>query len=64
MEVKHLPEVCKRLWKEELGQALTEYGLILGLIAIGVVSTLYFMREPLTALYQNVSQGLSELVES
>lgn len=62
--MKHLPEVWKSLWEEELGQALTEYGLILGLIAVGVVSSLYFMREPLAALYQNVSQELSELVES
>jgi pilus assembly protein Flp/PilA len=40
-----------RLWKEEDGQGMTEYGLVLGLIAVGVVAILITMREEITALF-------------
>ncbi|MFD1020637.1 Flp family type IVb pilin [Thalassobacillus hwangdonensis] len=32
--------VFDRLWKEEDGQAMTEYGLIIGLVAVVVIGVL------------------------
>jgi pilus assembly protein Flp/PilA len=61
--VKRLSCFWKGLWKEESGQAVTEYGLILGIIAVGVCSALFYMREPLGELYQNLSRELSKLAE-
>lgn len=61
--MKLLSGLWKRLWKDESGQAVTEYGLILGILALGVCGALYYMKDPLTALYQNLSQELSNLVQ-
>lgn len=42
----------KGLFKEEQGQGMTEYGLVLGLIAVAVVATLVLLREHIVALFQ------------
>ncbi len=43
----------------QAGQAYTEYGLILVIIAIGVISTLMLMGHHVSNMYENVSTGLS-----
>lgn len=44
----------KGLVVEEQGQGMTEYGLVLGVIAVGVVGTLVLLREQITAMFQDV----------
>lgn len=61
-EVTCLSKIGNRLLEDELGQAVTEYGIILGIMAIGVVGALYAVREPLMAFYQSLSQKLSDIV--
>ncbi len=41
----------KRLLKEEEGQALTEYGLLVGLIAIGVIAVLALIGPELDRIF-------------
>ncbi|MDF2857113.1 MAG: pilin [Neobacillus sp.] len=41
----------RALFTEEEGQGMTEYGLVLGLIAVGVVAVLITMRTEITALF-------------
>lgn len=48
----------RRLWKEEDGQALTEYGLLIGLIAIAVIATLLLLGPKLDALFQQILNAL------
>lgn len=48
----------KSLWKEERGQGMTEYGLILALLVIGVIAVLVVMGPKLVAKFQNVSDNL------
>jgi pilus assembly protein Flp/PilA len=48
----------KNLIKEEHGQGMTEYGLVLGVIAVGVVAILITMRDQITTLFTNVSTDL------
>jgi pilus assembly protein Flp/PilA len=43
----------KGLLNEEAGQGMTEYGLVLGLIAVAVVTTLVALRTQIIALFQN-----------
>ncbi|MHB9095215.1 MAG: Flp family type IVb pilin [Eubacteriales bacterium] len=50
--------LMKSLWKEERGQGMTEYGLILALLVIGVIAVLVVMGPKLAAKFQNVSQNL------
>ena len=56
------------LVKEEEGQGLTEYGLVLGLIAVAVVTTLVSLRTQIISLFQHalstVQTGTSKITSS
>jgi pilus assembly protein Flp/PilA len=40
-------KLLQRLWKEESGQGLVEYGLLVGLIVVIVIAVLLIFREAL-----------------
>jgi pilus assembly protein Flp/PilA len=42
----------------EEGQAMTEYGVILALIAVGVIAVLVFLGPAIRAAYQHVLDAL------
>jgi pilus assembly protein Flp/PilA len=44
----------KGLVVEEKGQGMTEYGLVLGLIAVGAVGALALLRDEITEMFDNV----------
>ena len=48
----------KNLVREEKGQAMTEYGLIIGLIALAVVGALIFMGDTITAKFNDIVRNL------
>lgn len=50
--------VLRKLWKEESGQGLTEYGLILGIVAIAVIGVLIAMKDKLLAVFNSINNGL------
>jgi len=50
--------LIKSLWKEERGQGMTEYGLILALLVIGVIAVLVVMGPKIAQKFQNVSDNL------
>jgi pilus assembly protein Flp/PilA len=50
----------KGLVIEEQGQGMTEYGLVLGVIAIAVVGILVTMRGQITAMFQNASNKIGQ----
>jgi pilus assembly protein Flp/PilA len=43
----------KNLLVEEKGQGMTEYGLVLGLIAVAVVGTLVLLRTEIINIFTN-----------
>lgn len=49
----------KGLFIEEEGQGMTEYGLILGLIAAGVIGILVFLGPKITAMFKNVNDQIT-----
>ncbi|HEY4552832.1 MAG TPA: Flp family type IVb pilin [Bacillaceae bacterium] len=51
-------EKLKALIFGEEGQGMTEYGLVLGLIAVGVVAILITMREEITALFDRAVKAI------
>jgi pilus assembly protein Flp/PilA len=55
----------KGLLKDEQGQGMTEYGLVLGLIAVAVVATLIALRGQIVALFgkanNTVANGVAGL---
>ncbi|TFE28637.1 Flp family type IVb pilin [Cohnella luojiensis] len=50
----------KSLLKDEQGQGMTEYGLVLGLIAVAVVGALVLLRGHIIALFDNAEKTVGE----
>jgi pilus assembly protein Flp/PilA len=53
-ELKPMVLKIKNLLVEEKGQGMTEYGLVLGLIAVAVVATLVLLRAEIIKMFDNV----------
>jgi pilus assembly protein Flp/PilA len=51
-------EKMKNLVVEEEGQALTEYGLLLGLIAIGCIAAIGIIGDEIAAFFNNIAATL------
>ncbi len=49
----------KRLYSEEDGQALTEYGLVLAIVVIAVIVILGLLKDKIVAMFQKVVDALS-----
>jgi pilus assembly protein Flp/PilA len=49
----------KELFIEEEGQGMTEYGLILGLIAAGVIAVLVLLGPKIAAMFSKVNDALT-----
>ncbi|OIJ15664.1 hypothetical protein BKP35_01320 [Anaerobacillus arseniciselenatis] len=47
------------LFKEEKGQGMTEYGLILGLIALAVIAALFTMGGAIEEKFQEIISGIT-----
>ncbi|MGM0881729.1 MAG: Flp family type IVb pilin [Bacillota bacterium] len=48
------------LLKEEQGQGMTEYGLVLGLIAVAVVTALIALRGHIVELFDNAESTVED----
>lgn len=51
----------RRFWQDESGQALAEYGLVLALVAVGVVAVVATFRDQIVTLFTNMTSSLSTL---
>jgi pilus assembly protein Flp/PilA len=54
-----MKRLLKRLWKEESGQDLTEYALLLVLIALVAVSALQGLATAINTVYKGVATNLA-----
>ncbi|WP_078548222.1 Flp family type IVb pilin [Litchfieldia alkalitelluris] len=50
----------KALVIEEQGQGMTEYGLVLGVLAVGVVGLLVTFRGQIVTLFTNVTTAITQ----
>lgn len=48
-------DIIRRLWKEEEGQGLVEYGLIIALIAILLIGSLTGVKDWLADVFAEIS---------
>jgi len=48
-----------RLWKEEEGQDLTEYGLLLVLVALAAITTMKTLASAISNVFSNAAASLS-----
>lgn len=51
--------MIKKLVKEEEGQALTEYGLILGLIAVAVIAAAGLLGKQISGMFTYITGKLN-----
>lgn len=57
-----MKEMFLRLWEDESGQAMTEYGLIIGLIAVGLIVTLVALRDKIAEIFGRVEGELDDVL--
>jgi pilus assembly protein Flp/PilA len=51
--------ICNRLWKEEEGQDLTEYALLLVLIALAAITTMKTLATAIEGVFTSAATSLS-----
>ena len=54
-----MKNLLKRLWKEEEGQDLVEYGLLLVLVSLGAVAAMGTLASAISTAFGNASKNLS-----
>ena len=54
-----MKDLLARLWQEEKGQDLVEYGLILALLALTIVSTMSKLGSTIKNVFSNTAGNLS-----
>ncbi len=50
-----LKETLKRLWAEEDGEIAIEYGLLVALVALGLIVTLTLFKDQVGAFYTRIT---------
>ncbi len=43
--------LMKRFWRDESGQALAEYGLVLALVAVAVIGSIVIFRDKINEIW-------------
>jgi len=59
MEVQEMKELLMRLWQEESGQDLTEYALLLVLIALAATAAMGQLATAIKNAYSNAATNLT-----
>jgi len=49
------------LWKDEAGQDLVEYALIVAAVGLALITTVNQLTQAVVSLYQSMSQGLGSI---
>lgn len=52
--------MVKQLWKDESGQGMAEYGLILALVAVGLIAAFGFLKDGISKTFSNVTTELNK----
>ena len=50
-----------RLWKEEAGQDLVEYALIVAAVGLALITTVNQLSTAIVSLYSSITQGLTSI---
>jgi pilus assembly protein Flp/PilA len=54
-----MTNLVKRFWNDESGQGLTEYALIIALVAIGLIAVLLVFRNQIGGVFDRASNDLN-----
>lgn len=53
--------LLKRLWKDEKGQAMSEYGIVLAIIAVGAIAALTALSGKIGEVFNKIGTALQGL---
>ena len=53
-------ELIKSLWNDESGQGLTEYAVIIALVAVGLILVLLAFREAIANVFRDTTKELNK----
>ncbi len=54
-------KLLRRLWREERGQDLVEYALLVAVIALALIASVRQFAEGLNSIFQSISTALTTL---
>lgn len=49
--------MLKKLWNEETGQGMTEYGLIIGVVSVLLITVLVAFKDKLVQIFQKITNS-------
>lgn len=53
--------LAARLWRDEAGQDLVEYALIVAAVGLALITTVNQLTQAVVTLYQSMTQGLGSI---
>jgi len=56
-----LKQMTMRLWREEDGQDLVEYALIVAAVGLALITTVNQLTTAVVSLYSSITQGLASI---
>ena len=59
-----MKELLKRIWKDEDGQRMVEYGLIIAGIAIAIIIVLFALGDDIKNLFSSTSNKMNERINA
>lgn len=54
-------QILARLWREEDGQDLVEYALIVAAVGLALITTVNQLTTAVVSLYSSITQGLASI---
>ncbi len=59
--MNHLKQMTMRLWREDDGQDLVEYALIVAAVGLALITTVNQLTTAVVSLYSSITQGLASI---
>ncbi len=56
-----MKQLVLRLWKDEQGQDLVEYALIVAAVGLALITTVNQLSQAVVSLYSSITEGLASI---
>ena len=56
-----MKQLLLRLWRDEQGQDLVEYALIVAAVGLALITTVNTLSQAVVSLYQSITDGLASI---
>jgi Flp pilus assembly pilin Flp len=60
-ERSYMNQLLLRLWRDEQGQDLVEYALIVAAVGLALITTVNTLSQAVVSLYQSITDGLASI---